>query len=109
MGTEKKIPGVMFYVDIISSLKYFSDEEVGQIFRAALNYRDTGVLPEFDDRAMTALWSSIQEKIDRDGKKYQEKCKSGSYAAYCRYEQADGRKPLSREEWERERELDNIL
>ena len=105
----KSRPGVMIYLDIRNNLSLYSDEEVGQLFRAILDYVETGVLPEFDDRGMLTLWNDVKAKIDRDGEKYESTCKKRSYAAYCKNERGKGNEPLEYEAWVRETDFDSIL
>ena len=50
----------------------YSDEELGQIFRAVYEYADTGKIQEFQDRGMKVLFRSICRQIDLSNEKYEE-------------------------------------
>ena len=50
----------------------YSDEELGQIFRAVYEYADTGTMQEFQDRGMKVLFRSICRQIDLSNEKYEE-------------------------------------
>lgn len=93
--------GIIVYFDLLETLKDFSDAEAGQLFRAMLEYGSTGAIPDFQDRAMRAVWTMAQSKIDRDNGRYLQTVEARQYAAYCReyrrkYKDCE---PLSMSEW----------
>lgn len=96
-------PGIMVYFDLIDSLQDYTDAEAGLLFRAMLEYGKTGAIPEFSDRGMKTLWRSIQQKIDRDGGKYRDRCDSGAYAVYVREANKQGIEPLTFDDWKSNR------
>ena len=51
-----------------------SDEQVGRIVRAMLEYEIDGILPEFDETIMKMTFSFIRANLDRDMQKYIDKC-----------------------------------
>ena len=67
-------PGIMIYFDLLPQLDLFSNEEIGQLFKAMLNYSCYGEIPAFQDRAMKTLWNSVKDKLDRDKAAYTRKC-----------------------------------
>lgn len=83
--------GVMFYFEVCKSIERLRDEQAGRLFKAALQYASTGVLPDFnDDVALDVAWGFMQGKIDRDGERYDEMCRKN--------------RENQRLRWERERE-----
>lgn len=92
-------PGIMIYFDIVRSLEDLDDAEVGQLFRALLEYGQTGVLPDFQDRTLRTVWRQLQARADQDAAEYSEKCQRNRYAVYCRDTAKKGQIPLPRDEW----------
>lgn len=96
---SKKAPGVMFYLDLRSTLTLYTDEEKGQLLQASLDYAAIGTIPHFDDRGMRTLWNDMKEKIDRDQEKYAKKIIDTRYGAYKKNCEDKHIEPLSKEEW----------
>lgn len=92
-------PGIMVYFDIVRSLEDLNDAEVGQLFRALLEYGQTGVLPDFQDRTLRTVWRHLQAQADQDAAKYSKKCLDSRFAVYCREAEKKGQIPLPRDEW----------
>ncbi len=104
-------PGIMIYLDLYETLKDFTTEEAGQLFKALLEYGTTGTVPEFEDRGLRAVWRNAQQKIDRDYDKYLATVESRAYAAYCReHKRLHGERstPLSKEEWKDQMTSDDV-
>lgn len=91
-------PGSMLYHDNINALKHLSNEELGQLFIAILEYGQDGTLPQFDG-ALAMAWAFIKPKLDRDEERYQKSVARGSYAAYCREAKKRGLSKLPKEIW----------
>lgn len=71
-GTEK--PGVMLYWESFRALKRLNDQQVSRIFFAIGDYAQYGEIPDFsDDLTLEFAWSVIQERIDRDTDRYEQK------------------------------------
>lgn len=96
---SKKAPGVMFYLDLRSTLTLYTDEEKGQLLQASLDYAAIGTIPHFDDRGMRTLWNDMKEKIDRDQEKYAKKIIDTRYGAYKKNCEDKHIEPLSKEDW----------
>ena len=96
-------PGVMCYFSDWSPLLQLDDTSLAKLFRAAIEYAQAGVVPEFEG-IEAVLWGMIFPKLDRDGERYQIRKDSGAYAAYCREEKRAGRDPACFDEWKIERE-----
>ena len=95
---SKTPPGVMLYYDLLPCLEAFTDAELGQLFKAILQYGATG---EFVDLtgSLSIAWAFIRPRIDRDAEQYVLKAKKARYAAYVREEKARGRTALPYDEW----------
>ena len=65
--------GVIVYYDIIEQLEDFSDEQVGQMFRAIINYDKEGIIPNFTGE-MKVAFKFIKLTIDRNKEEYNAKC-----------------------------------
>ena len=92
-------PGIMVYFDLRPQLEEYSEEEVGKLFLAMLDFGANGSVPSFDDRGMRIIWREVQRKIERDNESYQKRVMDGAYGAYKRDEEKRGRKPLSKDAW----------
>ena len=91
-------PGSILYHDNICALKHLSNEELGRLFLAILQYGQDGTEPQFEG-ALAMAWAFIKPKLDRDEERYQESVARGSYAAYCREAKKRGLSKLPKEIW----------
>ena len=92
-------PGVMIYFDSIRpALSRLDDSQLGALFRAIIEYAQTGAVADLDNMAGFAF-DSLRPKIDRDDERYQEQCQKSSYAVYCRETKKAGSQPLSFDQW----------
>lgn len=64
---------VCLYLDYSDTFKPFSDAERGRLTTAMLDYAATGTVPEFTGNERF-VWPLLQGQIDRDRKKYYERC-----------------------------------
>lgn len=72
--------------------------QMGEIIFAALKYSAYGILPDFShDPTAQAFWFNIMFAIDRDSKRYQDKCDTNAYSAYCKVSKNRGEVPISKE------------
>lgn len=94
-----KRSGIVIRFDICPALRELTDAEVGQLFRALLEYGQTGVLPGFQDRTLRTVWRQLQARADQDAAKYSKKCLDSRFAVYCREAEKKGQIPLPRDEW----------
>lgn len=95
---SKKPPGVMLYYDLLPCLEAFTDAELGQLFKAILQYGATGEVIDLTG-SLSIAWALIRPRIDRDAEQYALKAKKSRYAAYVREEKARGHTALSYDEW----------
>ena len=68
---EKKKPGVMLYFDVRPCLNRLTDAEQAQLFRAILDYGESGIDPGFENR-LGLVWDFVKPMIDRDADRYRE-------------------------------------
>ena len=64
----------VFRCDYIEKLSQFSTEELGVLVRALSEYVKDGVIPEIDKGLMIAF-NMIKVDVDKDIKKYEERCR----------------------------------
>ena len=82
----EKPKAILVYVDIRKNLELLSDDEAGKVFKALIKYGDEGTLPQFEDRAITVFVNSIVDQIERDRKKYAERCEKARRSQQIRWE-----------------------
>lgn len=91
-------PGVMFYFEIRPCIKRLTLEEKGQLFEAILDYGEYGVIPEVDG-AVGVAWDFIQQRLDRDTGRYDEKVEQTKYAVAVREAKKKGIQLPPYEKW----------
>lgn len=64
----------VFRCDYIEKLSQFSTEELGVLVKALSEYVKDGVIPEIDKGLMIAF-NMIKVDVDKDIKKYEERCR----------------------------------
>lgn len=64
--------GIIIRPEWYESFKELTAAEVGEILMAALDYRISGTLPKFKDRAVRMTFSRLRAELDADQQKYQE-------------------------------------
>lgn len=72
MGAGKK--GFVVYFDIEAQTAEFSDEQVGQLFRAMLAFASRGEVAEIEDPLVKIAFSFVRVQIREDREKYEKKC-----------------------------------
>ena len=83
MADENQKKSFIVYFDWGEALSYFSNEEVGEIFKAIFSYAKDGIEPEFSQNALNGVFSFMKSALDRD---------RAAYEAKCRTNQINGRK-----------------
>lgn len=91
-------PGVMFYFEIRPCIKRLTLEEKGQLFEAILDYGEYGAIPEVDGSVGVA-WDFIQQRLDRDTGRYDEKVEQTKYAVAVREAKKNGIQLPPFEKW----------
>lgn len=68
--TAKSFP---VYLDYSKAVNKLSDAEAGQLFKALLEYADSGQDPQLEG-SLYAVFAIMQNQLDRDTEKYAQKC-----------------------------------
>ena len=69
----------LMYLDYEEQFNLMSDEEIGQLMRAIIQYEKTQEMPELDG-VLKMAFSFIKSQLDKDRKKWQEEKKKRSEA-----------------------------
>ncbi len=72
---------LVLHHDFIEMFNLHTNEEVGQLVKAAFRYDMTDNATDFEDRMMIASFLRIMDFIDRNKKKYEETCDRREAAA----------------------------
>ena len=97
---SKKRPGIIHYFDMYPSLKQLSNEQLGKLYRASMEYGISLSIPDFsDDPFLNFAWGIMQQRIDADDAAYREKTGSSLYSTYCREAKKKGLEPVSYSFW----------
>lgn len=64
----------VFRCDYIEKLSQFSTEELGVLVKALSEYVKDGVIPEID-RGLMIAFNMIKVDVDKDIKKYEDRCR----------------------------------
>ena len=100
-------PGVVLYFDVLPALKFLSNEQMGKLFKAILEYGESERTPDFaDDPLLGMAWCFVGPRIDRDGESYGEKKEQRKYAVYCREAKKCNVTPMVFDEWRRSTDKD---
>ena len=91
-------PGVMIYFDMQDTLRQMTDRQAGILFRAILQYGETGTRPELPN-ALRLLWPMIETRIIADHQRYKTVSLKRSYAAYVKWTEKRGETPLPYDQW----------
>ena len=83
---KKEIKSIILYLDSAVAIDYLTDEQAGILFKAVLRYGRNGQMLESSDTALTALFTMLCTQIDRDHRKYEERCERNVANAKKRYE-----------------------
>ncbi len=83
---EKK--SFLIYLDWENLLKPMTKEQVGELFCAVFDYNKNGVVPEFEDKLLSGVFSFMQSRFDDDKEKYEKICQRNSEYAKKRWEKA---------------------
>ena len=68
--TAKSFP---VYLDYSKAVNKLSDAEAGQLFKALLEYADSGQDPQLEG-SLYVVFAIMQNQLDRDTEKYVQKC-----------------------------------
>lgn len=63
----------LMYLDYEEQFALLTDEQLGQLLRAVMEYEKTQIVPELDGIVKMAF-SFIKAQLDRDREKYEDRC-----------------------------------
>jgi len=87
----KEGASIILHLDCLSAVDCLTDEQAGILFKGLLRYANTSEPLSSSDSALQAVFALFSAQIDRDTKKYEEKCRKNRANAYKRYpNQCDG-------------------
>ena len=75
----------LVYCDISDQIDILSNEDVGKLFRAAINFAKDGVVEKFEDKALALMFMGMKNQIERDAERYQDICDKRRRAAQNRW------------------------
>ena len=78
-------PGFMLYFDRVVFIDRLTDEQNGQIFRAAIKYAKDGREPDFSDTVLWMAWDFLRPALDEDAASYNAKCEKNRQNAAKRW------------------------
>lgn len=81
----KEGASIILHLDCLSALDCLTDEQAGVLFKGLLRYANTGESLSSSDSALQAVFALFRAQIDRDSKKYEEKCRKNRANACKRY------------------------
>lgn len=74
METRHKIKSFAVYIEHRSAVDYLDDAMAGRLFKALFAYAADGTEPEWEDKALTAVFMMFRSQVDRNADAYREKC-----------------------------------
>ncbi len=92
---KKETKSIILYLDSASAIDYLTDEQAGILIKAVFRYGRNGQMLESSDTALTALFTMLCTQIDRDHRKYEERCERNVANAKKRYEKLHPDEPQS--------------
>ena len=74
METKHKIKSFAVYIEHRSAVDCLDDAMAGRLFKALFAYAVDGAEPEWEDKALTAVFMMFRSQVDRNAEAYREKC-----------------------------------
>ena len=74
METKHKIKSFAVYIEHRSAVDCLDDAMAGRLFKALFAYAADGTEPEWEDKALTAVFMMFRSQVDRNADAYREKC-----------------------------------
>ena len=71
----KEGASIILHLDCLSAVDCLTEEQAGILFKGLLRYANTGEPLNSSDSALQAVFALFGAQIDRDTKKYEEKCR----------------------------------
>ena len=90
METKHKIKSFAVYIEHRSAVDCLDDAMAGRLFKALFAYAADGAEPEWDDKALTAVFKMFKSQVDRNAEAYREKCAKNAANASRRGKSVSG-------------------
>ena len=74
METKHKIKSFAVYIEHRGAVDCLDDAMAGRLFKALFAYAVDGTEPEWEDKALTAVFMMFRSQVDRNAEAYREKC-----------------------------------
>lgn len=74
METKHRIKSFAVYIEHRSAVDCLDDAMAGRLFKALFAYAADGTEPEWEDKALTAVFMMFRLQVDRNAEAYREKC-----------------------------------
>ncbi len=74
MESKHKIKSFAVYIEHRSAVDCLDDAMAGRLFKALFAYAADGTEPEWEDKALTAVFMMFRSQVDRNADAYREKC-----------------------------------
>lgn len=74
METKHRIKSFAVYIEHRGAVDCLDDAMAGRLFKALFAYAADGTEPEWEDKALTAVFMMFRSQVDRNAEAYREKC-----------------------------------
>lgn len=95
METKHRIKSFAVYIEHRSAVDCLDDAMAGRLFKALFAYAADGTEPEWDDKALTAVFMMFRSQVDRNAEAYREKCAKNAANASRRARLSAGKTTVS--------------
>ena len=96
METKHRIKSFAVYIEHRSAVDCLDDAMAGRLFKALFAYAADGTEPEWEDKALTAVFMMFRSQVDRNAEAYREKCAKNAANASRRTRLSAGKTTVSR-------------
>lgn len=86
MANSEKDSMLIFHVNAKNMAEELSDEELGKVFRALIRFELDGLDTEFEDRILNCIYRLNRDTLNRNRRKYIQKCERNRENAKRRWE-----------------------
>lgn len=94
---DRKIKSFAICISNAEAVICLDDAMAGRLFKALFDYASNGIVPKWNDKALTAVFSMFKSQIDKSIEAYHEKCEKNAMNARKRYATINGNKPKAAE------------
>lgn len=89
---DRKIKSFAICISNAEAVICLDDAMAGRLFKALFDYASNGIVPKWNDKALTAVFSMFKSQIDKSIEAYHEKCEKNAMNARKRYATMNGNK-----------------